>query len=553
MRSGIKRIFIMLSALILSASYLMNPVFGATDAKAAVSAESSADNQNGNALSDVYINFIKSKSNANTYLIYDIDKDGYPEVFIGRQDPGYRAFVFDIYSYKKDAFVMLDTEFGPGGHIAPVFASYPDGNGVLEYSVHKGKELIQLHSWADGNHSEKTVYLEDYSGKYYSDSFDQTFDDSYRLKKFINHQFYKGENSSPLYEGSLLLAQSATNDYTAVYEALEGSVKDESKAKDDSKEQNLDEITLKTLKSFIGKQRREILYDTNPKDYWGTICYETVKTPKMYGYEGKVLFEFKDDKVIDVFWTSTAVRYEDIDKIIQDIRDTTGLDAQELQIDELYWTDTSEHVQYYIKYHEGPIVVGVKIDSAWQGEGTAADRDPAEYKELLTKYSAANAEKWDKSRLTSEKLNYQISDLGEIGYLIEDINNDGIPELMIGAQNPPYDDFQNAVLDMYTLDHGKPKMIFSGTERVFGYLSDKGILMVVKHDGAEATLYQYDFLDPKKLEFYTKKSVCYDGFYDHDHPWFSDYSHSVSYTEEEAKSIMATYPKHTIDYISFAG
>ena len=201
MRSGIKRLFIMLSALILSASYLMNPVFGATDAKAAVSAESSADNQNGNALSDVYINFIKSKSNANTYLIYDIDKDGYPEVFIGRQDPGYRAFVFDIYSYKKDAFVMLDTEFGPGGHIAPVFASYPDGNGVLEYSVGKGKELIQLHTWADGNHSEKTVYLEDYSGKYYSDSSDQTFDDSYRLKKFINHQFYKGENSSPLYEG----------------------------------------------------------------------------------------------------------------------------------------------------------------------------------------------------------------------------------------------------------------------------------------------------------------------------------------------------------------
>ena len=553
MRSGIKRIYIMLSALFLSASFLINPVFGATDAKAAVSAKSSTDDQKGKALSDAYINFIKSKSDTITYLIYDVDKDGFPEVFIERQDPNYRAFVCDIYSYKKGEFVMLDTEFGPGGHVSPVFASYPDGNGVLEYSVYKGKELIQLHAWPDGNDIEQTVYLEDYSGKYYSDSFDQTFTDSYSHKKFINHQFYKGENASPLYEGSLLLAQSAPNDFTAVYEALDGSVKANSETKDDSKEQNTDEITIKTLKSFIGKHRKEIPYDINPRDYWGKMYYETVKNPKMYGYEGKVLFELKDDTVIDVFWESEAVRYEDLDKIIQDIRKTTGLKEQELAMDELYWTDTSDNVQYYIKYHESPLRIGVKKTSAPQGEDTAADQDPADYKELLSKYSKANAEKWDKGRLTSENLNYQISDLGEIGYLIQDINNDGVPEMMVGAKNPPYDDFQNAVLDMYTLDHGKPKKIFSGTEKVFGYLSDNGILMVVKHGGAEATLYQYDFLDPKKLEFYTKKSVCYDGFYDHDHPWFSDDSHSVSYTEEEAKSIMAAYPKHTVDYNSFAG
>ena len=366
MRSGIIKFSIMLSALILSASYLINPAFGATDAKAAVSAKSSTDNQIGKALSDVYINFIKSKSDAITYLIYDVDKDRYPEVFIGRHDQENRAFVFDIYSYKKDEFVKLDTEFGPGGHVSPVFASYPDGNGVLEYSVHKGKELIQLHNWVDGNHNEQTVYLDDYSGKYYGDSFDQTFDDSYRHKKFINHQFYKSENSRPLYEGSLLLAQSAPDDYTAVYEALDGSVKTESKKKDDSKEQNPDEITIKTLKSFIGKHRKDIPYDTTSRKWGEKSCYETKKNPKMYGYEGKVLFEFKDDVVIDVFWTSGAVRYEDIDMIIKDIRETTGLKEEELYLDELYWTDTSDKVQYYIKYHESPIAIGVKKMSARQ-------------------------------------------------------------------------------------------------------------------------------------------------------------------------------------------
>ena len=65
-------------------------------------------------------------------------------------------------------------------------------------------------------------------------------------------------------------------------------------------------------------------------------------------------------------------------------------------------------------------------------------------------------------------------------------------------------------------------------------------------------LYQYDFLDPAKLEFYTTNSVCYDGFYNPDHPWYSDESHSVSYTEEEARGIMASYPIHSIDYASLS-
>ena len=395
MRLGIKKFFFMLSAFVLSSSYLIDPVFGATDAEKnpveAVAAEINLDDilgaaekifgkgedplpeetdegsiaeNNSKALSDSYINFIKSQQDALSYLIYDVDKDDYPEVFIERQDQELRACVYDIYSCRNSEFVKLDTEFGPGGHVAPVFASYPDGNGVLEYSVHKGKELIQLHKWVDGNHIEETVYLEDYSGRYYGDSFDQTYDDSYRHKKFINHQFYKSENSSPLYEGSLLLAQSGPNDYTAVYEALDGSVKADPESNDGSKEQNPNELTIKTLRSYIGKSRSEIPYDITSditsKVWHAENCYETVQNPIMYGHEGKVLFEFSGDVVNNVFWTSETVRNDELDQIIQDIRETTGLEEQELYIDELYWTDTSDNVQYYIKYHEGPLVIGVK-------------------------------------------------------------------------------------------------------------------------------------------------------------------------------------------------
>lgn len=499
-------------------------------------------------LSDIYINFIKSKSDAISYLIYDVDKDNYPEVFIERHVQEDRAFVFDIYTYKDGNFEQLGTEYGPGGHISPIYASYPDGNGVLEYSVGKGKELIQLHKWVDGEHSDETVYLEDASGKFYRDVDDQMYDESYHHNAFINHQFYKSENSSPLYEGSLLLAQNSPDDFTAVHEALDGNGEAVSETRDDSKAQNQDEISIDTLKSFVGKLQSEIPYDTTSMVWGDRNCYETVNNIRMYEHDGKVRYEFRDDVVIDAFWVCDSIKHDEIEQIIQDIREITGLDEQELYEDELYWSDASDNVEYYITFHEIPITVGVQELSAQQGGSAAIAQDVGDYSALLSKYSTAIAENWNRGRLGDEGLNYQLPDIGDAGYFIEDINNDGISELMIGSLNPPYEDYQNAILDMYTLDNGEPKKVFSGTEKVFGYLSDDRILVVVDHDGAEAKLYQYDFLDPVSLEFYTTDSVCYDGFHDPDNPWYSDFSHIVSFTEEEAKNIMALYPIQSIGY-----
>jgi hypothetical protein len=159
------------------------------------------------------------------------------------------------------------------------------------------------------------------------------------------------------------LAQSSPADFTAIYEALDVSVHD-SESDDDSKEQDLDKITIKTLKSFIARKRSEIPYeltsDITSRVWIDGTCYETVKNPEMYGHEGKIIFEFSGDVVINAFWVSETVQYDELDHIIQDIRKTTGLTEQELYIDELYWTDNTEKIQYYIKYHEGPLVIGVK-------------------------------------------------------------------------------------------------------------------------------------------------------------------------------------------------
>ena len=184
----------------------------------------------------MYKEFIKSHSDAKSYLVYDIDKDGFPELFFEYLAVEERGFVYDIYSYHDGEFIYLDREFGVGGHNTPIFASYPDGSGILESSPNKGKELIELHNWVNGEHTETTVYLEDVPVKYYLDTSDKAFEDSLNHTSFINHQFYKGENYSPFYEGSCLLAQSEIGDYTALYEAF-------NTAPEDYTEENAEENT----------------------------------------------------------------------------------------------------------------------------------------------------------------------------------------------------------------------------------------------------------------------------------------------------------------------
>ena len=184
----------------------------------------------------VYKEFIKSHSDAKSYLVYDIDKDGFPELFFEYLAVEERGFVYDIYSYHDGEFIYLDREFGVGGHNTPIFASYPDGSGILESSPNKGKELIELHNWVNGEHTETTVYLEDVPVKYYLDTSDKAFEDSLNHTSFINHQFYKGENYSPFYEGSCLLAQSEIGDYTALYEAF-------NTAPEENTEENAEENT----------------------------------------------------------------------------------------------------------------------------------------------------------------------------------------------------------------------------------------------------------------------------------------------------------------------
>ena len=178
-------------------------------------------------LIEEYKNFIKSQNDGSkylNYLIYDIDKNGYPEVKIERMNTSERRSDYELYNYESGRFSFVGAVESLYPHGPGEFASYPNGNGMVSSYTFRQLELVQVISLTNGKMETKDVYdcNVGYSAdwKYYRDKFDQIFQDSQAYKAYINHQYYQSEASSPYYEGSYLLAQSAMDNYTAVYEAF---------------------------------------------------------------------------------------------------------------------------------------------------------------------------------------------------------------------------------------------------------------------------------------------------------------------------------------------
>ena len=182
-----------------------------------------------------YKKFIKSHDEGNYYLIYDVDKDGYPELMINRTVPEDKCTVYDVYTYKNEAFKFLLTPVNGYNHGPAAFASYPDGNGIVEHVAGKGKEYVSIETWVEGAYDSETVWMEEATAdtwRYYTDEYDELYSNSELGRPYYNHQYYQGENYNPYFEGSYLLAHNAMDNFTAVYEAF--GVEEETTAPSDN-------------------------------------------------------------------------------------------------------------------------------------------------------------------------------------------------------------------------------------------------------------------------------------------------------------------------------
>lgn len=92
---------------------------------------------------------------------------------------------------------------------------------------------------------------------------------------------------------------------------------------------------------------------------------------------------------------------------------------------------------------------------------------PVVYEPILKQYRSALEERWTGQQLVDAGLNFMIKDVPSeaVGYAVDDLDDDGVPELVIGTIAD--DEFYGKlVFVLYTVDDdGEPVQIFSSIER----------------------------------------------------------------------------------------
>jgi len=116
------------------------------------------------------------------------------------------------------------------------------------------------------------------------------------------------------------------------------------------------------------------------------------------------------------------------------------------------------------------------------------------YVPVLDQYVYAIQNEIDRQTLVDLNLNVMIADadkpqLEHIGYLIDDLDGNGIPELIVGTINGE-DYFKNLIFDIYTLDEaGYPKLLFRSGERNRLYSAGSNVFSNVGSNSAMSTVH----------------------------------------------------------------
>ena len=172
-------------------------------------------------------------------------------------------------------------------------------------------------------------------------------------------------------------------------------------------------------------------------------------------------------------------------------------------------------------------------------------------------------EGWDGEKLYENNLNYLLmylntyypddgyeavptsseQRLSKIAYTFEDLNNDGIDELMIfnveAQENSSY--YAGMIYDLYSVVDDKVTLIISSGERDrYYYCSDGLIANEASSSAATSYFSNYKYIYGEGLDFVDM--VFFDGYYNQNDPWFysdildhENYSNPIS--EKKAQEL----------------
>lgn len=147
--------------------------------------------------------------------------------------------------------------------------------------------------------------------------------------------------------------------------------------------------------------------------------------------------------------------------------------------------------------------------------------------------------------------NYNM-DFSDFGYIMMDIDGNGVCELLIGENGSG--GWNGVIYDMYTLHDGEMVQLFNGADRNRYYLCDNGLIANEGSNGATSSIYVYYSYSDMKFEIY--EAAIYDSYADEENPWFysretCDVNEMEHITADEAEQITGFYNYEVIEYIPF--
>ena len=152
---------------------------------------------------------------------------------------------------------------------------------------------------------------------------------------------------------------------------------------------------------------------------------------------------------------------------------------------------------------------------------------------------------------------YEQQDYQTLGYLIKDVDGNGIDELIFGANTNGWDNgsWDGVIFDLYTIADREVDHVLNGWERNRYYLCENGCIANERSSSAfESSRNYYTY---SGTELTLVESVQYNSLQDEEHPWFystedaSDSINAEPISEEKAAEVMRKYQHQHPQYTPF--
>lgn len=152
------------------------------------------------------------------------------------------------------------------------------------------------------------------------------------------------------------------------------------------------------------------------------------------------------------------------------------------------------------------------------------------YGEILDGYFDALLQGFGPQEYMDRGLNYlvgMVADVNKVGYAMDDVDGDGVSELMIGSVE------DGMIYAMYTVKDGQETQIIDAMERSTYQLTSDGLILNRGTNGAASYGYNLYRLENGSLQF--QDALVFDAAKDEKNPWF--YTKNSEWAQDALESV----------------